>query len=314
VSECYEITYRLVKRVKLDGPANCPFLGQMLRNTFKTTLAALATGAAVSAIAACASLPSIPGFRRDAAPTPATDNTVTAGRVLQPQGGTLVGYLKPADYPDGITILGPPPEPDSAQGRADRTIYEQTRVMADTPRWAQAIRDDDLSGPSAFKSMGCAAGLTITPQTMPRMTTLLIRTGIDGSLVAAVPKRRYFRTRPLIGNDAKICVPRADWLKTNGSYPSGHSMMGWSWALVISELVPDHADAVMTRGREFGDSRVICGVHFQSDVMAGRVLSSAMIARLHADKGFQADMAAARREVAKFRKSGAAPDCAGVTG
>ncbi|MDB5431538.1 MAG: Acid phosphatase [Caulobacter sp.] len=312
MGKCYEITYRVVKRVKLDGSANCPFLGRMLLNTLRTTLAALAAGAAVSAVAACASLPGIPGFRHD--PAPSSENTVTQGGVLQPPGGRLTGYLAPAAYPDGIAILGPPPEPDSPQGRADRTIYEETRSLAGTPRWAQAIRDDDLSGPSAFKSMACAAGLTITAQTMPRTTTLLIRTGLDGSLVAAVPKRRYFRTRPLIGNDARICVPRADWLKTNGSYPSGHSMMGWSWALVIAELVPDHADAVLTRGREFGDSRVICGVHFQSDVAAGRILSSAMISRLHADKGFQADMAAARREVAKFRKSGAAPDCAGVTG
>jgi acid phosphatase (class A) len=278
-------------------------------------LAALAAaGALVSAGAACSSLPQIPGLGHKATGAPTTAGAVSGNAILQPAGGGLTGYLRREDYPDGVAILGPPPAPDSPQGVADRALYNDTRAMAGTARWAQAIRDDDLSGPSAFKSLACAGGLTITPKTMPRTTTLLLRTGIDGALVAAVPKKRFFRARPLIGNYARICIARADWLTTNGSYPSGHSMMGWSWALVLAELDPSHADAILARGRDFGESRVICGVHFESDVAAGRTLGSAMVSRLHADKTFLADMAAARREVAKFKASGAAPDCEGVTG
>lgn len=277
-----------------------------------------ATGALVSASSACSSLPGIPGLPGLAGgrspPPPATAGTVSSGDLLRGPDGPVRGYLPREAYPDGVAILGPPPADDSPQGRADRAIYEETRGLAGTPRWAQAIRDNDLSGPSAFKSLACAAGLTISPKTMPRTTMLLLRTGVDGALVADVPKRRFFRTRPLIGNDAKVCIAREDWLKANGSYPSGHSLLGWSWALVLAELVPDHADAVLTRGREFGDSRVVCGVHFQSDVTAGRTLASAMMSKEHADKGFLADLKAARAEVAKFRASGAAPDCEGVTG
>jgi acid phosphatase (class A) len=286
----------------------------MRRLPFKLIAALAATGALVSASSACSSLPSLPTFGHRGAAGADTTGTVSAGGILQPAGGALRGYLARENYPDGVAILGPPPAPDSPQGLADRATFEQTRALADTPRWAQAVRDNDLSGPSAFKSLACAAGLTITPQAMPRTTTLLLRTGIDGSLVAAVPKKRFFRARPLIGNDAKICIAREAWLNTNGSYPSGHSMMGWSWALVLAELVPDHADAVLARGRDFGESRVVCGVHFESDVAAGRTLGSAMVSKLHADKAFLADLAAARREVARFRASRAAPDCEGVTG
>ncbi|HEX5378317.1 MAG TPA: phosphatase PAP2 family protein, partial [Phenylobacterium sp.] len=91
----------------------------------------------------------------------------------------------------------------------------------------------------------------------------------------------------------------AEWMKTNASYPSGHSMVGWSWALVLSELAPDRADGLLAAGRSIGDSRVICGVHYQSDVEAGRTLSAAMVARLHADPQFEADLAQARAELAK---------------
>ena len=56
---------------------------------------------------------------------------------------------------------------------------------------------------------------------------------------------------------------------------------------------------VLKVGREGGESRVVCGVHFQSDVEAGRTLGSAMVARLHADPAFAADLAQARREIAR---------------
>lgn len=261
-----------------------------------------ALGAAGLLVSACAALPALPAFG------PKT--------VERPLGadGKLKGYLDRADYPDGISILGPPPAPDSPQGHADRAIYEETREQAGSARWKQAVRDDTYDGPNAYKSLACAAGLTITPAAMPRTSLMMDRLGADASAVASVPKKHYQRPRPLIGNDKTICIAREEWLLGNGSYPSGHSMIGWTWALVLGELVPDKASAVLTRGREFGDSRIICGVHFQSDVVAGRTLAAAMISRLHADKAFQADLAAAKREIEAFRASGQAADCAGVTG
>ena len=72
-------------------------------------------------------------------------------------------------------------------------------------------------------------------------------------------------------------------LAASGSYPSGHGAGGWAWALVMAELVPSRADAILQRGRDYGDSRVICGYHFPSDIEAGRVIAAAVIARLHAD-------------------------------
>ena len=42
----------------------------------------------------------------------------------------------------------------------------------------------------------------------------------------------------------------------------------------------------MKRGYEMGQSRVICGYHFQSDVDAARLVASAVVARLHANENF----------------------------
>ena len=77
--------------------------------------------------------------------------------------------------------------------------------------------------------------------------------------------------------------------------------MGWAWALVLSEVSPERATALLTRGYAFGQSRVICGVHWQSDVDAGRLMGAATVARLHGDVTFLAQLAAAKAEVQATR-------------
>jgi acid phosphatase (class A) len=120
---------------------------------------------------------------------------------------------------------------------------------------------------------------------------------LDVRTVGTPPKDHYNRTRPLIGNDLPVCVPREDWMKTNASYPSGHSMTGWAWALILGELEPGKVGPLMQAGDAIGESRIICGVHYRSDVEAGRKLGAAMVARLHSDPAFLSDLAAARAEL-----------------
>ena len=74
-----------------------------------------------------------------------------------------------------------------------------------------------------------------------------------------------------------------------------------AWGLILAEAMPVRADAVLRLGKDSGDSRMICGVHFISDVEAGRTLGSAMVARLHATPAFTADLKKAKRELAKAR-------------
>jgi hypothetical protein len=86
---------------------------------------------------------------------------------------------------------------------------------------------------------------------------------------------------------------------------------GWAWALILSEIAPEQADAILARGRAFGQSRVICNVHWQSDVIEGRFLGAATVAILHADFVFRADLESAKAELATARGKGLKPtrDC-----
>jgi acid phosphatase (class A) len=104
-------------------------------------------------------------------------------------------------------------------------------------------------------------------------------------------------------------------LRKDGSYPSGHTAIGWAWALILTEIAPDRADAILARGRAFGESRVVCNVHWHSDVVEGRFMGAAAVARLHADPAFRAELEAAISELAAARSRGLAPshDCTAET-
>ena len=93
----------------------------------------------------------------------------------------------------------------------------------------------------------------------------------------------------------------------DGSYPSARGAVGWAYALALAELRPDRADEILQRGREFGQSRVICDQEWASDVEAGRTIAAVMIGRLESNAGYTADLAAARKEVADELAKGIKP-------
>ena len=78
-------------------------------------------------------------------------------------------------------------------------------------------------------------------------------------------KDHYKRARPFVLNKQPICTPDDEKeLMKSSSYPSGHAAVGWAWALILSGIAPEETDAILARGRAFGETRLIC--NWQSDV------------------------------------------------
>jgi len=216
--------------------------------------------------------------------------------------GQAGGYLAPNSLPDSLALLPSPPTTGSASVAADEEANRSGLALRGSPRWQLATSDADLTFPHAPGAFSCAAGVQITPTQTPRLIALLSRTLSDAGAATGAAKDRYRRERPFMVNGQSSCAPASEErLRANGSYPSGHSAIGWTWALILAEIVPDRADAILQRGRAFGDSRVICNVHWQSDVTEGRVIGAAVVARLHADASFRADLEASRVEIARAR-------------
>ena len=227
--------------------------------------------------------------------------------------GFLKGYVERKQLPDSLALLPPPPTAGSAQQAADLDTFKRTRALVDTPRWAQATRDANLKFPAAASAFECALQVPISAEGTPNLNMLLRRTLTDAGLATYGAKDKYQRQRPFVVAGGPTCTPAEEAsLAKDGSYPSGHTAIGWAWALVLVQAAPQRTDALLQRGVAFGQSRVICGVHWQSDVEAGRVIGAAAVARLQSDDGFKAQLALARDEIAQARAAGLKPttDCA----
>src|SRR5690606_21479592 len=93
------------------------------------------------------------------------------------------------------------------------------------------------------------------------------------------------------------CSPAGEEARYSYSYPSGHAAVGAMMAIVLADMVPERRAELFARGWEYGEARVISGVHFPSDVEAGRILGTILVGLMQADARFQAEFRAARAEV-----------------
>ena len=245
-----------------------------------------------AALSACAAAPSVPE------PVP------------EIRHGILEGYLAAGEYPDSLALLPPPPAEGSSAQAADTGISNRALGLHGSNRFELAALDNDLSFPNAAGHFACALGVPITEADTPFLYQLLRRTLADAGLATYAAKNHYGRARPFLVNGEANCAPAREqsMLEGDPSYPSGHTSIGWAWALVLTSLAPDRADEILARGMAYGESRVFCNVHWPSDVAAGRIVGAATVAVLQSNDTYARDAGRARQEIADARASGLEPD------
>lgn len=236
------------------------------------------------------------------------DKSIKPAAVPEIRPGILKGYLERDVLPDSLALLPAPPAQGSAAFALDEEVKRQSLALRDTPRWTQAAVDDELAFPHAAGTFSCALNAPITEQDTPHLYILLRRILTDAGLATYKAKFYHKRIRPFVASKERTCTPKTEaHLAKNFSYPSGHTSLGWAWALVLTEIAPDKTDAILARGRAFAQSRLVCNVHWQSDVNEGYITGAAAVARLHADPAFRADLEAAKTELSAVRARGLQP-------
>ena len=216
-------------------------------------------------------------------------------------------YFTVDQLPDLIKCLPAPPAFDSPEFANDMMRYawgKQQRL--DAERAEIAKRDAVWSYEALLGEFAVPFGLNITREDTPEIWKLMETSLTTTDAMRVAPKAYYHRQRPFERYNDPMLTGEEDELRGEGSYPSGHTMRGWTAALLLAEVNPAAADTIFARGWMYGESRVIAGAHWQSDVDASRVAASIAYGALHGSPEFQAQMALAQEEFKRLT-SGTTP-------
>ena len=237
----------------------------------------------------------------------------TVATAQEEQEEEVLAYFTTAEMPDMLHFLPAPPDTIGALFAHDIMQYMWGKTMRlDPERAAIAIRDAEYGLECIIREFSEPFGLQISKEETPEIYRVLREGTATCDSICTLPKRYYMRKRPFMRfNEPTLTPDDEESLRKNGSYPSGHTILGWSSALLLSEINPERADTLMARGYMYGESRVIVGAHWQSDVDAGRLAASVAYAKLHTSECFLEQMRKARIEFAE--KTGHSVEVPAVT-
>jgi acid phosphatase (class A) len=202
-------------------------------------------------------------------------------------------------FAPGLVLAPPPPEGSYAQ-KAELAALHQIQTARTPARLEQARQDGDHEDVFILSAaIGPAFDLNALPATRRALETV----ANDQAILAKTAKDYFQRLRPYAA-DPTLEACEHSTTKPLTSYPSGHATLGYSLAYVLTALLPQKADAIRARAEDYAFSRMVCGVHYRSDVEAGRVLGTWVGKAMLESPAFQPQLEAARAEL---KAAGLAP-------
>lgn len=209
---------------------------------------------------------------------------------------------------------GVPPAPadGSTEALADIAASERLRALEDTDRWLLATRHAEVRPTLALAHFDCALGFRIEAAESPRLIGLLSRILHDANEAAELAKARAHRARPVAADSGRrACQVVSEAGRASASHPSGSASVGAAYGATMAALVPERAEALSEIGHQIAVSRMVCGMHYPADVVAGEQLGRAVVAEIQTTPTFRTEAEAARIEIAAARAAGrTSPACA----
>jgi acid phosphatase (class A) len=191
---------------------------------------------------------------------------------------------------DLTKFLAPPPANDSAQTKAELGEVLTLQVTR-TPEMIARAQADAEENVWRFADV---LGPKFTKDTLPKTDAFFARIAETEGAVVDPAKDVWKRPRPHILSDlVKPVVP----LSKSGAYPSGHATVGTLMAIVLSNMVPEKRAELMARGWEYANNRVVGGIHYRSDIEAGRIAGSLIAQAIWSQPDFMAEFTAAEAEL-----------------
>jgi acid phosphatase (class A) len=187
-------------------------------------------------------------------------------------------------------LLSPPPRLGSSQDVTEFNEVLRMQRARSADDLIRAKRDDAEEDMFVFSDV---MGPGFTASHLPAMAQLSARLKNDSEIVDPPLKRLFGRPRPYVRSAEvrPVCA-----LSKEPSYPSGHAMLGYLFGYVLAEIAPEKHEAILKRADEYAINRLVCGVHYRSDVEASRLASAVLYGAMLSNSAYRHDVEAARRE------------------
>lgn len=227
-------------------------------------------------------------------------------------------YLSPGQV-DAILLLPPPPP-----GNSDLQKRELSDVLTAQKQRTPALVKRSLDDKVDLFGFANVMGPKFTPENIPGAAAFIRKVGRETAAQVNLVKDCWERPRPFVvshdvhppgtmaqdmaikpgapekntapHDPASPCRP-VEMPAFSYSYPSGNANFGTTTAILLAAMVPEKRAEIFARGWEYGENRLVAGVHFPSDIESGRISATAMVAVMMQNSAFKNDFATAKAEL-----------------
>ncbi len=221
-----------------------------------------------------------------------TKTLAFAAFLLMNAGVAASGAVLDPGQVDAARLVPPPPVPGSAQAKDELAEIHAIHDRSSEREIEAARKDADDEKPDMFNA---AIGFDVT--TLPQTTKLLEMVIEEEDTATKAAKKYFHRDRPwIVDPTIATCTPKPPGPARN-SYPSGHSSVGFAMGVMLANLMPEKSQAILARASEFAENRLVCGVHFRSDIVAGQQYGTILAVMLMRNPIVQSQMAKAVAEL-----------------
>jgi acid phosphatase (class A) len=190
-----------------------------------------------------------------------------------------------------LNLLPPPPANDSAQMKAELGEILTIQVTRTPEMAARAVADAEEN---VWRFSDVIDNPKFTKENLPKFSAFFDRIVETEGAVVDPAKDVWKRPRPHLYSDlVKPIVP----LSKSGSYPSGHTTLGTLMGIVLANMVPEKRPVIMARAWEYGHNRVVGGIHYASDIEAGRIAGTVIAETIMTHDDYKTEYEGAKAEL-----------------
>ena len=191
---------------------------------------------------------------------------------------------------DLTQYLPAPPADDSAQTKAE--IAELLAIQAKrTPEQEKAAIADAQENVWRFADV---MGPNFDAARLPKLSAFFDRIVSTEDVVDDRAKKYFHRPRPYMLNDEIHPLLKKS---SSGSWPSGHSTLGYLMATVLGDMVPEKRNALFARASDYAENRLIAGFHYRSDTVMSRPGAALIAQKMFEQPDFNREYDAAKAEL-----------------